>query len=174
MDRDEWLPDRSKFKDAGGRYITQSLFLENGYNTEFAIYTLNDEDKEHNGILYKSLRKLYLQEMDPTEYQFATKYLWGWEHWKRIQSNALMTKHIEQWREELEVKLRSLGVKYAIAESADSFNAAKWVADGGWRGLRGRPSKAEKEREKKMREAAIKGVNEDSDRIIHLVRKENQ
>ena len=53
--------DKSKFKDSGGRPITQSLFLEIGY-TDRAYYTLNDEDKEYNGSTYPSLKKLYLEQ----------------------------------------------------------------------------------------------------------------
>lgn len=172
-ERDLWLPDKTKFKDSGGRYITQSLFLENGYNTDFAVYTLTDADKEYNGVVYKSLRKLYLQEADPTEYNFAVKYLWGWEHWKRIVNNSLMTAQIEEWREELEVKLRAMGVASVILSSYDSFNAAKWVADGGWRGLRGRPSKAEKERDKKIRERVVGEVEDDASRIVDFLKRKD-
>lgn len=124
-------------------------------------------------MVYPSLRRLYLETADPTEYEFATKYLWGWEHWQRILGNKLLLKEVERWREELEVKLRSRGVKAALSLTEGSFNAAKWAADGGWNIKRGRPSKAEMERARKMREKALEEVKEDASRIIHLVRKES-
>jgi len=169
----DFIPDRSKFKDSAGKYITQNLFLEFSYDTEKAVYTFADEDKEYKGKVYPSLRRLYLETADPTEYEFATKYLWGWEHWQRILGNKVLLKEVERWREELEVKLRSRGVKAVLSLTEGSFNAAKWAADGGWNIKRGRPSKAEKERERKMREKALEEVKEDASRIIHLVRKES-
>lgn len=162
-----WLPDKSKFKDSRGRYITQSLFLENGYNTEFAVYTLTDEDKEYQGVVYPSLRRLYLECLDPTEYTFATKYLWGWEHWLRICDNSLMTQPIEQWREELEVRLRSIAITSIVASAPDSYNAAKWVADGSWQSQRG---KAAQKRAKRIREKVAQKVDEDSDRVVPFIR----
>lgn len=170
----EFVPDKSKFKDPSGKLLTQSLFLENGYNTEYAMYTLSDVDKEYQGKTYPSLRRLYLEMMDPTEYEFANKYLWGWNHWQRIAANSLMTEAIEDWREELEVKLRSMAVKSIVISALGSYNAAKWVADGSWKQKRGRPSKAELAKEKRMRERAAQAADDDSDRIVDFItRKEN-
>lgn len=170
---DDWLPDKSKFKDSIGKYITQSLFLENGYDEDKAVYTLKDQDWEYKGRTYKSLRLLYLQEMDVTEYEFANKYLWGWDHWQRIVNNQLMTETIAGWRDELEVKLRAQGIRAILLNSIDSFAAAKWIADGKWEVKRGRPSKAELARERKIRENAVKEAESDSDRIVHLLRKQS-
>lgn len=166
---DTWEPDRSKFKDERGAYITQSLFLEVGYDVDKAIYTFADEDKEYKGITYKSLRKLYLQEADPTEYHFAVKYLWGWEHWQRICSNKLLLAEVEKWREELEVKLRAIGVRNILTLAHDGMSAAKWVADGQWDTVRDKRSKAGKAKEKAVREAVGKEVSNDSARILHLL-----
>lgn len=170
---ENWTPDRSRLKDSMGRVITQSLFLENGYDTDLAVYTLTDEDKDYKGKVYPSLRRLYLECMDPTEYVFATTYLWGWEHWLRLQNNKLMQPHIASWREELEVKLRAQAIRQIRTAALGNFNAAKWIADGSWTTkTRGRPSKAELEREKKIRERAAEEGSADSDRIAYLVRKE--
>lgn len=167
---DEFIPDKKRFKDSTGKYLTQSLFLENGYNTEYAIYTLTDTDKEYNGKVYPSLRRLYLECMDPTEYEFANKYLWGWEHWQRITANNLMTEQIEQWREELEVRLRSIAIRSIVKSSVDSYNAAKWIADGSWKQKRGRPSRAELAKEKRIRERTAAAVDDDASRIVDFIR----
>ena len=139
--------DKSLLKDCMGRPITQSLFLENGYNTEHAVYTLKDDDHTYNGTLYPSLKKLYLEYEDVTEYEFSNTYLLGWQHWKRLKANKLMTKHFEEWKEELELRLMAQGIRAIIDQSADdkAFQAAKYVAEKGWgkRGA-GRPSKNEK------------------------------
>lgn len=148
---DELLPDRSKMLDTSGRPITQSLFLEVNY-TDSAIYTLKEDHFEYEGKFLPSLKKIYLEVADPTEYEFATRYLLGWKHWMRICDNKLIRKHIDEWRFELEYKLRSQGVKAAISQATTgSFQAAKWLADRGWesRGA-GRPTKADVDREKKI------------------------
>lgn len=138
-------------RDSMGKMRTQSLFLELGYGTE-ACFTLKDEDHEHNGRVYPSLKRLYLECSDPTEYSFAKEHLLGWSHWQRMCENKVIFRHIQEWRDELEVKLRSQAIMDAISEARKGhFQAAKWVADRGWstRGA-GRPSKADVEHEKKV------------------------
>lgn len=90
---------------------------------------------------------------DPVEYDFANTYLLGWQHWTRLCENKIIRAHIDLWREELELKLRSRAVKDMIRTAPESFQAAKWLADRGWsqRGA-GRPTKAELEHNKKLSE----------------------
>lgn len=148
------IPSKDKMIDTMGRPITQSLFLEIGY-TDAAVYTLKDNDFEYNGKLLPSIKRLYLEIADPTEYEFATACFIGWGHWQRICENKAIRRHIEEWRVELEVKLRSRGVKAAIfAANGGNYQAAKWLADRGWdtRGP-GRPSKSDVERETKIQAA---------------------
>jgi len=137
-----------------GRPLTQGLFLEIGYNTQYAVFTLDDDDKEYKGVTYPSMKKLYLACEDPTEYQFAKKYLLGWRHWKRLLENTVLRVHFDEWREELEVAMRSeavLSIVDMTTSDQGNFQAAKWLADRGWdkRGA-GRPSKAEIDREKRI------------------------
>lgn len=138
-----------------GRPLTQSLFLEIGYNTQYAIFTLNDEDKEYEGKTYIALKKLFLECEDPTEYKFAKKYLLNWQHWQRLNDNRILEPYFREWREELEVLLRSDAVKSIrdMTAGAENFQAAKWLADRGWdkRGA-GRPSKSEVEREGRIKD----------------------
>lgn len=152
------LPSKKDMVDVMGRPLTQGLFLEVGYG-ESAIYTLKEDHHVLNGKEYPSLKKLYLQCADPTEYEFATTFLCGWKHWNRLCDNKTLRSHIDEWRFELEVKLRSQATKEVLAQSrSGSFQAAKWVADKGWstRGA-GRPSKEEQEREKNI----LKNINDD-------------
>jgi len=137
--------------DSMGKFRTQSLFLELGYGAE-ALFTLKDQDHVHDGKTYISMKRLYLEFEDPTEYEFANTVLLNWKHWQRMCENKLIRKHIDDWREELEVKLRcqAIGDAIQLAKSGQ-FQAAKWVADRGWATrAAGRPSKAEIEHEKKV------------------------
>jgi hypothetical protein len=138
------LPTKDKMLDSSGRPITQSMFLEIGYS-EAAIYTFKDNDHFYEGKIYPSLKRLYLEAEDPTEYDFASTYLLGWRHWLRLCENKLIRKQIDEWREELEMKLRSRAVKEMIKSAEKGgVQASKWLADRGWaqRGA-GRPSKAD-------------------------------
>lgn len=166
----EEAPTKSKFKDERGAYLTQSLFLEVGYDTEKAVYTFSDEDKCYKGKVYPSLRRLYLEAGDPTEYEFARTWLHGWDHWLRILGNKALLAQVELWREELGVKLRSEGVRRALAHGLDSFAAAKWAADGHWHVKRGRPSKEEQTREKRIRERVVNDTVADAERVTSIMK----
>lgn len=145
----------SKFRDAKGSFLTQGLFLELEYNEDHAIYTLKEEDWDYKGKTYQSIRRLYLSFEDVTEYEFANKYFGGWNHWKRLQGNKRILREIEEWREELEIKIRSQAIRSIVDQTASdsqgSFQAAKWLADRGWDKAKvGRPSKQDKEKEDKI------------------------
>lgn len=160
------LPTKEQMVDSSGRPMTQSLFLEAQYSP-FAIYTLKDDDYLYNGKLYPSIKKLYLQTDDPTEYEFATTYLLGIKHWYRIAENKLIKPHVEEWRFELELKLRSRGLKEVVRSAKKgSLGAAKFLVDRGWSDrAAGRPSNEEMEREKKIRMSLIDEYQEDFKRL---------
>lgn len=162
----EWRPDRARFKDTAGKYITQGLFLEFEYRPERAIYTFKDEDFFYKGQWFPSARRLYLETADPTEYEFAVRYFWGWEHWKQITQNTALRHEILKWREELEVKLRSQSARGMLLSAQTNAAAAKWVADGKWNPSKaGRPSKARAELERKVRATAQTEAAEDAKRL---------
>jgi hypothetical protein len=142
--------DKTKFKTKAGIPITQGLFLELEYS-EYAFYSLKEEDCVHNGKKYPSIKLLYLEEVTSPvdgEYDFANKYFLNWKHWERICKNARIRSHIDEWREELEVKLRSKGIKQVIKQAEQgNYQASKWLAEGVFAKRKaGRPSKEDIER----------------------------
>jgi hypothetical protein len=165
--------DKSKFKDEKGRYIVQGLFLEDRYNTDFAVFTFDGEDKLYKGQTFYSLKRLYLEHGDPKEYSFARKYLYDWNHWQRLCKNAIIGRHIEDWRKELELDLISEGVSAIIdlATNQGSYQAAKYLADAGWTKEKvGRPSKEQIEGKVKALAEEEQKYNDDFD-LIKLVEK---
>lgn len=168
----DWKPLRENLIDGQGRYLTQSLFLEVGYNPD-AVYTFKEIDHEYEGKIYPSLKRLYLETSDPTEYQFANKYLAGWDQWQRIVANKALLAHVEKWRFELEVKLRSEGVlavrRHSQSKHPSAWQASKWLADRGWdtKGA-GRPSKDDMERDKKIVEDIHRDFLEDAGRLVAI------
>ena len=164
----------NNFKDpVSGNLYTQALFLELCYgSTDNAIYTLKEDDYEHHGKHYKSIKKLYLEIADPTEYEFAKQCFASWAHWKRLcEKTTNLHPYIAAWREELEVKLRSQGVRgvmmEAYSEGKGALQAAKWLADKGWTEKRtaGRPSKEEVVRERKAHADIKQTIDDDLARI---------
>lgn len=141
---------KEKFFDSMGKPLTQALFIEYQYDPKYALYSLKDYDHTYEGVLYPSLKKLYLAEEDPTEYIFVSRHLGSWYQWKRMQQNKMVVSHINQWRDELELKLRSQAIRNMIDMSTSedgNFSAAKYLAEYGWEKRKaGRPTKEEKER----------------------------
>jgi hypothetical protein len=165
--------DKSKLLDTMGRPLTQSLFLEIGY-TDYAVYTLKDYDYPYKGTHYPSLKALYLKEEDPTEYTFAAKHLLGWQHWKRLCENKTIAKHVAEWREELELKIRSQAVRDMMnlcSSESGNYSATKFLADKGWeKRTAGRPSKGEKEREERIAERVMDEFSADIVRLQDVKR----
>ena len=154
------------FKDGLGRYYTATLFWEISPERDKAIFTLQDKHREIDGVTYLSLKQLYLEEADPTEYSFASKYLDSWKHWQRIAdmgafyNNAPVRDYIAEWREELEIKLRSAALKSIAAKSLqdNGYQAAKYLADAGWK-----PAKQRKNT--KVKQAVKDEVADDFERL---------
>ena len=169
---DEWINNPYK-SSTMGIWMTDGLFYETCKVKSEAIYTLRSYDFAVKGIEYRSLRKIYVELMDPTEYTFAVEYLGGWEHWQKMCANAALGKEIDKWRDELEVKLRSQAVRSlmvtAVTEGAKGTTAAKWLADRGWLEKRGRPSKAEKEKRLKQDSHIKAEYEEDLERVQDLL-----
>jgi hypothetical protein len=162
---------REAYLDTMKRYVTQSLFLETAYSLD-AIFTYAQEDKEYNGKLFYSLKKLYLECADVTEYEFANAYLADFDHWKKMCGNALIRVHIDKWREELELKLQADGLRKMMASAeSGNYQAAKYLADKGWASSgKGRPTKAEKEGALKRATENDSETQAESARVLSLVK----
>jgi len=164
---------RSDFLDTMGRYKTQSLFLETAYDPE-AFFTFDGIDKQYKGKTYTSLKRLYLEMEDVTEYNFACSYLADWNHWKRLCGNAELRKEIETWREELELKLTARNLqKIRDLAQEGNYNAAKYLANKEYASGKGRPSKADNEVALKKAAMIDTETKEESARILSLVKGNN-
>jgi hypothetical protein len=166
----------NKFKNGSGAHLLKPIFyeLDNAEKT-FAVYTLKDYDHTVDGVTYPSLRRLYVELADPTEYTFALTYLDGWSHWKKLCEANWFKEHLREWREELEVKLRAAALlkirETAAADKKESFQAQKFIVQGGWKSPEekekvGRPSQAKivEEAEKLFKERSVH--DEDFDRLF--------
>ena len=146
------IVDKSLFIDSLGKLRTTSLFMNLSPKNDLAVFNLREEDSEYQGRKIISLKRLYMAMEDPTEYLFATTYLYSYQHWERMCNNKLIAPHVEQWRKELELKMRAKGFKQVLEaaqqEGNIGYNASKFLVEKGWKdkATKGRPSKAEKEK----------------------------
>lgn len=120
----------SKYKNASGQPLVKALFYEtNITNPEQILYTLKDEDFQG----YPSLRRLYIEERDETEYRFANKYFYNFDHWKTVSENTYLLPSITNWREELAtIFLQEYLAKIKIianGEGRDAFAAQRYLID---------------------------------------------
>lgn len=135
----DWVKDcdpKKHLLDHKGRFITQGLFYEYRVEGINPLYSIKEFDFILEGKTYPSLKKLYLELEDTTEYEFANTYFYNWEHWQRIQKNKLFAPLVANCREELEMKIRARALKTLIrvasAVDASSTTAAKYVLEKGW------------------------------------------
>lgn len=162
--------DKKRLKDNMGRGLTLSLFYEFAQDKSFAVYSLMDEDRVEGDITYPSLKKLYLESMDPTGYTFAKTHLLGWKHWLKIKANKkLYENHIVDWEDEMEVFVRSDSITSIMAQADNSFPAAKFLSEKGWDKRVGRPTKDDMEREDKIVERIGDEFDEDVQRMSNVL-----
>lgn len=114
---------KPEFKNASGTWLLKTLFFETSTEPDKvrAIYTFKPEDHTYNGRTYKSLRRLYLEEGDDTEYYFAEKYFGGWPHFKRLLSCTWFVDYLSEIREELAAR-QTADAKRRIREIAKNKN----------------------------------------------------
>lgn len=105
------------FKNSNQVYLGRELFFETSAMEQkpYVLYTLKSDDYQPEGYDQKlpSLRRLYLEEDDLTEFFVAEKYFDGQPHWKRLTSQEWFMKELAPLRDELQTKhqaqyLRSL------------------------------------------------------------------
>jgi len=158
----------SDYTDARGRYRTKSLFEE----------TILQQQRDA-GIVpmytFESLRRLYMETNDPTEYKFAQAFVGSWRHFEYMCSLKWFKEIIEELRMELEISLKSQAITSMIlvsnTEGAKGITASKWLADKGWEKKRGRPSREEIQRERKIHASVSADVEEDAKRMgLHAVK----
>jgi hypothetical protein len=117
---------KENLRTVQGIYKTRSLFFEMVLSDkEGCVYTLKPED--HEG--FPSLKRLYLEAMDPTEYTFANEYLAGWDHWLKLLECDWFTPYIEQWRIELELKIKAEAFRSIASESKDTSSRNRFLAN---------------------------------------------
>jgi len=165
-------------KNEKGRWAGGGLVLElnKGLRETEPIYTLQDYDITVDGKWYPSLYRLYMEMEDPTEFEFAKKYLGSYGQWLAICRIAEFKPYHERWQNEVILQLQSRALKALVlesqSESKNSFAANKFIIEKGWiektssRNKVGRPSKEDVARAAKIEVADKDKILEDYNRLI--------
>lgn len=162
--------DTAKFKNPSGAFYLKQIFFETATDSDrpHVLYTLKDEDHTFKGVTYPSLRRLYLEEGDETEYLVATKYFGGWPHWRRLLSCTWFVDYLSEYREELSIRQAFENVR-ALREKAKTgdYQSNKFLLEGSWKGREkvGRPSKAKIKEEANKLFKNSEEITDDLDRI---------
>lgn len=145
-----YVPDKTKFRTTTTlQFKTRRLFHETSYeqNDKSDIpYTLKDHDEED----FISLKRLYLEEEDPTEFVFANKYLFNYKHWQYLCEAEWFKPVVARWRNELELQIKAKALQRIIAIAEDSehkssYEATKLLLNAGWKQKDGRSGRKSKE-----------------------------
>lgn len=151
-----------------GKLATQSLFWE--FNKENPQYTLSSEDREHEGKMLDSIEKLYLQEMDVGEFEFAVKYFTSYKQWCAVKKAKWFAPTYQNMRIALEAKVQSQAIKNMmdmVADGTATQSTLKYLADKDFipKEKVGRPTKKALEKEAERLTKQEKKFQEELDRI---------
>lgn len=160
----------TEFKSTTGSFLTQALFIEqNTFEGKAGVkYTLKNHD--HKG--FPSLKRLYFEIDDPTEYKVATTYFDGWEHWLHLCELVWFKPLVTAWRAEMAVKRASEGLERVITEirsgGKSSLPAARFLLSNGWLSTDSSKKKVgrPKKEDVKSRAGLTDEVEEDARRVL--------
>lgn len=162
--------DRTKFRYAGG-FRTSSLFRDHptkAHEDEYCMFYINREVSDE----YIALKEIYMQIADPTEYQFAMTVFGSYRHWKQIAKLVWVKPYVEEWREELEIKLKSeaiIGIT-ALADDPEikettKLQSLKWLAQSEYAAKKTETQKKKEAKEDRVQMAVVDTVKDDFERL---------
>lgn len=151
------MSDLPTVRDKNNRRLTNALFYEHSNNPEFAWFTCNTMDKTVDGKLYRSMRRCYVECMDPTDTMFVDKYFGGdFEHWRMCHENSKLEIDVLAWREEVALRLQSLAIKKlmdsAPSNQKDALQAAKYLGSRAWEKSTKKPGRPQRKPEDPVKE----------------------
>jgi hypothetical protein len=93
----------------------------------------------------------------------------SWEHWIHLSTRSQLKQDVANWRDELQIKIKAAAIKTLLEQSRDpekGLAAARAILGEEHKGVkRGRPSKEEVERTKRIDAGIREDLEDDMKRI---------
>lgn len=108
-----------RFFGEDNQIVTDGMFHERNSSETWTQYTLMPWDIQNPYLPHTqlpSIHRLYVEEEDISEYQFATKYFYNFAHWELIKSRDWFMPHYNAMRHELEAKLESRSTRAMMGQ----------------------------------------------------------
>lgn len=149
----DYEANKAKLCGPNGVRLTSGLFQELSDNP-LAPFKLSD------------WKRRYVEIADPSDYDAAMELIGDWDHWQLLLENRPVAEHINKWRLEVEVKLRSRGIKDMTkhAKQPGGAAAAKWLAEAGF-AMRDKRKPKDKEQDDAAAKEAKASVAADAKRL---------
>ena len=160
------------YRASTGNWYTSALFYEtclhhtHKMRTIDPVFSLYDD---RPGMI--NCQKTFVELRDPSGYKWAVAYLGDFRHWERLYELVWFREAVDIWRTNLRMKLQSEALEkiqeIASGDSSQALAAAKYIAEEGWISTngRGRPSKAEVDKNLKTLTREAQVVHDDAERI---------
>lgn len=172
--------DRStKFKNFMGTHLLKPLFYEQikeAADSHLCLYTMKDYDHtitvQGEEVELPSIKRLFVEMEDTTEYLFANEYFDNFQHWKKIKSTNWFAPLYLEMKEELLLKLQAKALSKIRSLEDDpkvSYHVNKYLLEEGYKDktdTRGRPSKAKIKEEADRLVLSHSEINEDYERLL--------
>lgn len=160
------MVDVSLLKNTSGTWLINPLFYEmSDADKSRVLYTLKPED--HKG--FPSIRRLYIEMGDETEYRFASEYFGGWPHWQKLLNSPWFSDFIQDLRAELAQKQLSDRLEVLKKKSAaGDVNATRFLLNEEYKKKKsqvGRPTKEAIKREADLLFMSSEEISDDLARI---------
>lgn len=164
------------FRASNGLYYTKQLFWEMAdpsADRPYVLYSLKDEDHEVDGVVYPSIKRLYVEFEDETEYEFAKRYFQNYSQFKKLLDATWFRIVIEDAREELKLKLAARALTTVKQKASEGDLRANQLLLSSWvdskKSKAGRPSKAQIKQEAEDLFRQQSSVRDDHERIFGSV-----
>lgn len=113
--------------------LTKGLFWEFSHDyparRDYALFTLQDTGSSYflikEGIPRYNMKKLYDLCNDHTEHTFITKFMWDERHWDKVVNAPLISPHIDNWRKDLRLKIKSSMYDVLLQDALDESSKTK-------------------------------------------------
>jgi len=166
---------KHSMKDVNNNFLTVSLFWEKrsaeGEKKYPPLFTIKDKEHIVKGKEYVSLKRIYMSydHVPGMEYEFAMDVFGDWLQWKNIADVSALREVVQEWRDEVDMRIKAAAMKTLLQQSRDvekGLAASRAILAGEHKGSkRGRPSKAEVERERKIASGMRETLEEDMARL---------